>query len=343
MAMAMNVQARAVPREFIWRRVHSLTGFWFLLFLIEHLFTNSQAALFFGDDGFWFVRSVNFLRNLPYLHVIEIVLLGVPILLHMVLGIFYIFTAKSNCIHSDGSSPLLKYGRNRAYTYQRWSSWIIAIGLVLHVVQMRFLDYPAEVKLGGKPFFYTKLHVDPGLYPVADRLGVRLYDSKAILREKEKLSKLEHKAAIVGDRLKEVKQEEIETPTPGVYNSELDNIYQSLQTYQAQRDHIRGLESRNLQTAGDVMVVSPNFGDILLLSVRQTFQSVPMCILYTIFVIAAVYHGFNGLWTMLITWGVMLSKRSQERMVPFCIGLMFVIGFLGMVSIWGTYFINLKT
>src|SRR5580692_1285716 len=111
-----------VPMAFIWRRLHSLAGLWFVLFLIEHLLTNSQAALWLGDNGKGFVHMVNALHNLPYLQVIEMFLLGFPILLHMVLGVKYLFTSKSNIVKGDGSTPYLPRARNYAYTFQRMTS-----------------------------------------------------------------------------------------------------------------------------------------------------------------------------------------------------------------------------
>lgn len=342
MAMSTTISANRIPREFIWQRIHSLTGFWFLLFLIEHLFTNSQAALFFGDDGRWFVHSVNFLHNLPYLQVIEVVLLGVPILIHAGWGIYYIFTSKSNAFRKqEGKLPKLTYARNRAFTYQRLSSWVILVGLILHVVQMRFIDYPHKFGRGANAVFYSKYTIDPGLYPVSDRLGVKLYDGKAILREKNSLVQQEHKMAMVQTRLKELQIEITSKGEDAKYNSELESIHHSLQRYEAQRQHIRGLESFTL-LPGQVIGVSKNFGDIVLLSVRQTFQSIAMCIFYSIFVLASVFHGFNGLWSFLITWGVILSRKAHSKTASACIGLMFVIGLLGFMSIWGTYFINLK-
>lgn len=315
-------------------------GLWFLIFLVEHLFTNSQAALFFGDDGFWFVRSVDFLKNIPYLPVVEIVLLGIPIVYHAVWGIYYMVSSKSNAYLSDGSTPLLKHKRNRAYSWHRYTAWVLLFGIVAHVVQMRVLDYPYKFKQAGKPYYYVKLTVDPGLYPVADRLGVKLFDRKSIMREKNRLLKQEYKMGMVKDRILEIEGEAF-PENVGEYNSELDNSYQSLQGFEALQDHIKGLESRKLKD-NEVMAVSTSFGSLELLSVRQTFQSIPMCIFYTIFVAAAVFHGFNGLWTFLITWGLILSRKAHARMATFCLGLMFVVGFLGMMSIWGTYFINLK-
>ena len=70
-------------KYFFWRRMHSLTGGFLALFLFIHLFTNSQAVFFLGDDGKSFIHSVNEIKNLPYLPFIEIFLLATPILIHL--------------------------------------------------------------------------------------------------------------------------------------------------------------------------------------------------------------------------------------------------------------------
>src|SRR5579872_5440533 len=150
----MTTATATLPSAFIWRRLHSLTGLWFVLFLIEHLLTNSQAALWVGDNGQGFVRMVNMLHNLPYLHEIEIFLLGVPILVHMVWGVKYLFTSKMNSMRSDGSKPALpEYARNHAYTWQRITSWILLFAVFGHVVKFRFLEYPSSVLEGSKTLY----------------------------------------------------------------------------------------------------------------------------------------------------------------------------------------------
>ena len=58
----------------------------------------------------------------------RVVLLGVPILIHVVLGVKYLFTAKFVAGRSDGSVPTLRSPRNRAYKWQRITSWILLIG-----------------------------------------------------------------------------------------------------------------------------------------------------------------------------------------------------------------------
>ena len=86
-----------------------------------------------------------------------------------------------------------------------------------------------------------------------------------------------------------------------------------------------------------------NFGTATLLSVRNAFRSPVYAILYTIFVLAAVYHGFNGLWTFMISWGILLKRGSQLKGVTFCLFLMAIVAFLGLAAIWGTYYLNLRS
>lgn len=338
--MAMAVESRVLPREFIFRRLHSLMGLWLTLFIIEHLFTNSQVALFFGGYGTWFVTSVNFLQSIPYLPLVEILLIGVPIAFHAIWGLHYLMSAKPNSFNSDGSKPVMKYARSRAYTWQRISSIILFLGIVLHVVQMRFLEYPFKSVRTQGFGYYLPLEVDPGLYAAAGKLGVALYDRAAIERERGNFKRLEHRLHLTQERLVELREENASRQKAKIYNPELDSATQTMQEYEAAKAHLKGLTSRKITTK-EVMAVATSFGALELLSVRQTFQNPLMCILYTIFVIAAVFHAFNGLWTFLITWGVILSRKSQTKMSTFCVGLMFVVGSLGLLAIWSTFFFTL--
>jgi succinate dehydrogenase / fumarate reductase cytochrome b subunit len=243
-------------------------GLWLVLYLFEHLIVNSQATLWIGDDGIGFVRLVNLLESLPYLQVIEVVFIGIPLVIHGYWGVKRALTAKSNRGKGDGSSPLMPYGRNRAFTWQRLTSWILLFGIIGHVVQMRFVQMPKEIN--GRYIVHVK-H-DPGLDSLAERIGVEL--------------------SVEGDRV-----------------------------------------AASAKTPGKVM----------LLMVRETFKSPLMAVLYTIFVLAAAFHAFNGFWTSLITWGAMLSYKSQRAMIPICWVGVGLLAFLGLAAIWGSYWINLRT
>lgn len=264
--------APPIPKAFIWRRFHSLTGLWLVLFLIEHLVTNSQAALYIGDDGSGFIKAVNFLKELPYLQVIEITLIGIPLLVHGWWGIKYLHTAQYNSLSSDGTTPSLQYPRNRAYTWQRITSWILLVGIIAHVVQMRFVEYPTTSQIDNQNYYSIHLTEDTGLSSLAERLNVELVSNQ-----------------------------------------------------------------------GQVTAQSTQFGTAVLLMVRETFKSPLMIFLYTIFVLAASFHAFNGLWTFMISWGITQTAASQRLMRKFAVTLMVIICFLGLAAIWATYWINLKS
>lgn len=311
---------KTLPSAFIWRRVHSLMGLWLVLFLMEHLLTNSQAALLLGENGKMFVRMVNALHNLPFLPVIEIVLLGVPFAVHMVWGVQRLFTAKSNSKKSDGSTPdLREYGRNHAYTWQRISSWILLFGVIGHVVQFRFLDLPVQLNQGKQSFFFVRLGIDDGLYTVADRLGVTLYDQNGVAEQQ----KLLH-----------------ESP-PETGNEQKAARLDAAQHVQQKQAWVKALGQLPLKN-GEVVAVAKDFGTASLLTVRDTFKSPLYVGLYTLFVLAACFHGFNGLWTALITWGVVLKVSAQKAMLKGAWVLMAIVTFLGLAAIWGTYWLNLK-
>jgi len=267
----MATRTELISSPFIWRRIHSLMGLWLILFLIQHLVVNSQAALWLKDDGSIFIRLVNLYNTFPYLHVIEVVFIGIPIALHGVWGIKRALTAKSNSSKSDGSSPSLPFGRNRAFRWQRLTSWILLVGILGHVVQMRFIDYPEKIQEGKEVRYRVVLKDDPDLAPLAERIDVKLVQE--------------------GDQM--------------------------------------------IASAGSV-------GKAILLTVRETFKSGTMCILYTIFVLAAAFHAFNGFWTSLITWGALLSYRSQNAVLPICWAGVGLLVFLGLASIWGSYWINFQ-
>lgn len=225
-------------------------GLWLVLFLIEHLFVNSQAAGWFGEDGSGFVRAVNAIQQLPYLKVIELSLLGVPFLVHALWGLKYLFTAKSNVLPSDGTRPSLSdYPQNRAYTWQRITSWILLFGIIGHVGHMRFLKYPEMEQAGGHTAYV-----------------VQVSDGKS-----------------------------------------------------------------------SISVSAPDFGTAILFVLRDTFKDPLMVAGYTLFVSAATFHAFHGLWTFLITWGVSLTTRAQELTRKITLCLMGIVTLLGWIAIWGIY------
>ena len=311
-----------ISRAFIWRRAHSLTGIWLVLFLIEHLLTNSQAALFIGDDGSGFVSAVNFIKGLPYLPVIEITLLGIPLFIHGIWGIRYLFQSEENAFPTDGSRPSLpQYSRNQAYTWQRITSWILLFGIAAHVIHMRFLDYPSSAMLEGQHYYLVHVSHDNGLYTLSKRLGFDLYSA----------------SQIQGVRKSTMEQL---GPLQAVENTPEELI--EAQKNREKMGWLSALEAQKI-SEGDILAVSKSFGLAELLMVRDTFKSPLMILLYTGLVLAACFHAFNGLWTFMISWGITLTAASQNLMRSIATGLMVLIAFLGLAAIWGTYWLNLTT
>jgi succinate dehydrogenase / fumarate reductase cytochrome b subunit len=125
------------------------------------------------------------------------------------------------------------------------------------------------------------------------------------------------------------------------FSQEKMSIYESLQRLSQKRDWILALQKKPIH-AQEVIAVSKDFGTATLLNVRDAFKSPVKIALYTVFVLAAAFHGFNGLWTFMLTWGLMIKVATQKKMLKVCTALMILIAFLGLSSVWGTYLINLK-
>ena len=330
--------------DFFWRRLHSLSGLMLVLFLLEHLLTNSQAALWFGEDGKGFIHGANFIHGLPYLQAIEIAFVASPILVHVVWGIKYLMTAEPNSWKGAGNRPSLpEYSKNRAYTWQRITSWLILFALVFHVVQMRFMNVPTSAKLASSEYFMVGLELDEGLYTLSERLGVELFDGAWIEKELS-LQDIESDTKSVypdvNDALEQLKQPLI--PLPGTSYSLKRSEYLKNAQHVRENESFMELMSSYPIDEGRVVAVAGDFGTALLLAVRETMKAPIMLFIYSIFVIATCFHAANGLWTFLITWGICISDRSQDLAKKASKGLMYFLVFLGLSAVWGTYWINLR-
>lgn len=343
--MGRYYESPTVPQAFLWRRLQSLMGLLLVVFLIEHLLTNSQVSLTYGSDGIGFIHAVNGIHNLPYLPVIELTLIGLPFLIHMAWGIKYLMTSKQNAYGTDPAHPTLgKYARNQAYTWQRITSWILVILVIGHVTQMRFIYYPTSAKQGADTYYMIPVSLDDGIYTLSERLGVTLATEKQIQKEKDSLNSSQITSSSPAESLTGFFSS-ISEVFSGSQDEELEGkeIQQLLATqkYQQKKDWVQALEAWPIKQ-GEAVAIAPDFGTAELMLVRDTFKSPLMLFLYSIFVLAATYHAFNGLWTFNITWGLTLTARSQRYMRMVSLFLMFVIGFLGLIAIWGSYLVNLN-
>jgi succinate dehydrogenase / fumarate reductase cytochrome b subunit len=307
------------------------------IFIVEHLLTNSQAALWVGEDGLGFVRLVNTIHELPFLQVIEWLLIGIPFAIHGFLGIKVALQSRFKSRRSDGSKPSLpQYARNQAYTWQRITSWVLLVGVVAHVAHMRFIRQPEAVLNGASSNYLVKLTADPGLYTVADRLQVALFNPDQIQQERQLLTQEQQSlnVAFLAENPEFAggitsKAMSVATRVEAQHLESFRRYVQTLSAYQLSPDQVVG--------------VANNFGTALLLVVRDSLKVVWICVLYTLLVLAGSFHAFNGLWIFLIHWGAVLSAKSQRLMAHCCNGLAVLFAFLGLCAVWGTYWINLRS
>ena len=132
----MSDQAK-VSASFWLRRLHSLSGVIPIgAFLLEHMFTN--AYIMYGPAAY--NERIEFLRGLPYLPFLEIILIGLPILYHALYGFYVWYTGKVNL----SSYP---YTKNYLYSLQRWTGLVVFAYILYHVYETRIMNamYGTEV------------------------------------------------------------------------------------------------------------------------------------------------------------------------------------------------------
>lgn len=132
--------------RFLLRKLHSLTGIIPVgAFLTEHMLTNSMAAwgeISGGAGGgkVEFNHHVHFLHSLPYLPLLEIFGIFLPLAFHAGYGIRIAMTAKGN----TGNYP---YMDNVRYSLQRMTGYIAVLFIIVHLFKFRFAHW-----FGGVPF-----------------------------------------------------------------------------------------------------------------------------------------------------------------------------------------------
>ncbi|MFG0257491.1 MAG: succinate dehydrogenase [Phycisphaerales bacterium JB043] len=127
--------------HFLLRRLHSLTGIMPIgFFLLSHLTTNASVVWGMLNSGKYegvhagaatFQHEVNFIHSLPFLLLMEIFGLWLPIAFHSILGIYYARTGSSNV-------TTYAYRDNWRYTLQRISGYIGVIFIFYHIATLRW-------------------------------------------------------------------------------------------------------------------------------------------------------------------------------------------------------------
>ncbi|MBY7143224.1 succinate dehydrogenase cytochrome b558 subunit [Virgibacillus sp. NKC19-3] len=117
----------AGQREFYYRRLHSLLGVVPIgIFLVQHLIVNHFAV--YGEESF--NKAAGFMGGLPFVLLLEIFVIYLPILFHAVLGVYIVFVTRNNK-RSYG------YLRNWLFYLQRFTGIVTLIFIVWHVWETR--------------------------------------------------------------------------------------------------------------------------------------------------------------------------------------------------------------
>ena len=120
--------AATFSRTFLLRKLHQLTGIVPLgLFFGVHMFTNAKAMN--GPEVF--NQAVGDIHHLPFLLLIEIFGIFIPLLYHSVYGIFISFEARNN-VATYG------FARNWLYLFQRISGIFLFVFILFHLLHFRF-------------------------------------------------------------------------------------------------------------------------------------------------------------------------------------------------------------
>jgi succinate dehydrogenase / fumarate reductase cytochrome b subunit len=132
--------------HFLLRRLHSLSGIVPVgAFLCVHLYTNSLAAW----DPKKFDHEVAWIHDLPYLLVIELGGIILPLLFHAFYGVGIALQGHSNALQ-------YRYADNVRYTLQRASGWIAFLFILVHLGHFRFVHW-----LGGEKYMDLSEKIGP--------------------------------------------------------------------------------------------------------------------------------------------------------------------------------------
>jgi len=117
-----------LSRTFVLRKLHQLTGIMPLgIFLLEHFYTNSKALAGQAE----FNGAVKDLQSIPYILLVEIGGIFIPLIYHAVYGLVITVEARPNNLHYP-------YARNWFYTIQRVTGVILFFFIIFHVLNFRF-------------------------------------------------------------------------------------------------------------------------------------------------------------------------------------------------------------
>lgn len=118
--------------HFLLRKLHQFVGVMPLgVYLIIHLLINSYAM----QGATAFENKVQLVESMPFLPLVEALLIFIPLIYHAIFGIWVGFIAKNNPLR-------FPYARNWNFTLQRLTGFFMLVFLGYHAWFMRFQGTP---------------------------------------------------------------------------------------------------------------------------------------------------------------------------------------------------------
>lgn len=140
--MNPSISFTKAEKYFYLRRLHSLSGLLPIgLFFLEHIYSNAISLQ--GPKAY--NEMVAKLMDIPYLPVIEIAVIGIPILFHIILGIVIYLTSKNNVLQYS-------HAANWRYFFQRITGVIGVFYIGFHVWETRI-----HAALSGQHVSYERM------------------------------------------------------------------------------------------------------------------------------------------------------------------------------------------
>ena len=128
---------------YLLHKLHSLSGIFPIgFYMIQHLVANSYALGPEGEARFNVVIKV--FGNLPFVGLLEIGILAIPILFHAIYGVIITASAQG----PSGNVAHYGYTRNYLYLLQRWSGVVAFVYIFWHSIDMSIQKRMIEATVG---------------------------------------------------------------------------------------------------------------------------------------------------------------------------------------------------
>lgn len=121
--------------NFFIRRFHSLIALIPIgVFMCLHILLNG-SVLISGNESY--LALITFMKTAPFIWVLEIIIIALPLLFHAIYGIWIVYLAKNNILKYT-------YYRNWCFYLQRLTAIIVVIFLLFHVSMLRFMVHEPQ-------------------------------------------------------------------------------------------------------------------------------------------------------------------------------------------------------